>query len=280
MPTPNATTAGAYFDINSKPESGIVQKLVIYIDGKSVYTGSVGQTGVTLEDGGVYNGTHHLVVKIWDGGGNVLQAAEYFTVVDGNYRFCAMPTIPGINMCVPSSGAYYPLFGIPAYATVLGYSSVSSLTFYLDGKAQLTTASNPVGTALSATTAGAHTVGVVAKDSSGHTFQASKTVHAYYSYSCSPKGGTCLPGILLQNPYGAEYVTTPFLINATVENNPKPITKMEAFIGGTLVASSTGPSIYQHVSGPNGTWILRVDAWDTAGHLYRTLENININVAH
>ena len=278
-PTTNATISGAYMEINSTPKSGSIHKLIVYIDSKVHYQGDAYQTGVNLSDGSVFNGTHLLVAKAWDTGGNVLQASRTFTVINAGAGPCAMPASPGINLCDPSAGSYQPNLGIPISVAAKGYSTVSSLDFYVDNKLFLSTSDNPVGTGATST-AGSHMIKVVARDSTGHTFTASRLVHAYYEFTCDPKGSTCTPGVIIQSPYGEQYVSGSFLVDASVQNNPSPITSMKAYVGNTLVASSTGPTLYQTVSASNGSHVLRVDAIDTKGHLYRSMVNVNVNVAH
>jgi hypothetical protein len=76
-------------------------------------------------------------------------------------------------------------------------------------------------------------------------------------------------------------VDSSFPVQATIENNPLPITKMVLYIDSTQVADSNGPTMSQTISNtPSGTHILTFQAWDTAGHLYRVQQNININVPH
>ena len=99
-------------------------------------------------------------------------------------------------------------------------------------------------------------------------------------FTCDPKGSTCTPGVVIQAPYDEQYVSGSFLIDASVQNNPNPITSMKAYVGNTLVASSSGPTIYQHVNAANGTHVLRIDASDAKGRLYRSMINVNVNVTH
>jgi len=278
-PTANATISGGYMEINSTPKSGSIHRFIVYIDGKNHYQGGAYQTGVNLGDGSIYNGTHSLTVRAWDTGGNVLEAHRTFTVINAGAGPCRKPSTPGINLCDPPANSYQPNLGIPVSVAARGYSTISSLNFYVDSKLFLSTSDNPVGTGAT-TTAGPHTIKVVAKDSTGHTFSVSHLVHAYYEFTCDPKGSTCTPGVVIQGPYDEQYVSGSFLVDAAVQNNTSPITSMKAYVGNTLVASSSGPTLYQHVSASNGTHVLRVDAIDTKGRLYRSMLNVNVNVAH
>src|SRR5437588_9570583 len=161
-PTPNATISGAYMEINSAPRSGSIHRLFVYIDNKIHYQGDIYQTGVNLSDGSVFNGTHRLVVKAWDTGGNVLQASRTFTVINAGAGPCAMPASPGINLCDPPAASYQPNRGIPISVAAKGYSTILSLNFYVDNKLYLSISDNPVGTS-AASTAGPHTIKVIAR---------------------------------------------------------------------------------------------------------------------
>jgi hypothetical protein len=43
-----------------------------------------------------------------------------------------------------------------------------------------------------------------------------------------------------------------------------------------LAASSSGPTFDQPITAAKGTHIVVVQAWDTAGKLYRLTENVNV----
>src|SRR3954451_3758868 len=84
-PTANATTSGNYMEINSTPKSGSIHKFIVYVDNKIHYAGDPYQTGVNLEDGSIYNGTHLLVVRAWDTAGNVFDSRRTFTVINAGF---------------------------------------------------------------------------------------------------------------------------------------------------------------------------------------------------
>jgi hypothetical protein len=71
-------------------------------------------------------------------------------------------------------------------------------------------------------------------------------------------------------------VGSPFRISFNVENNPAPITAMKAYLNGRVVAISSGPALDQEVTANPGTQILTIQAWDTAGKLYRSVQNVNV----
>jgi hypothetical protein len=43
-----------------------------------------------------------------------------------------------------------------------------------------------------------------------------------------------------------------------------------------LAGSSSGPTFDQPITAAKGTHIMVVQAWDTAGRLYRLTENVNV----
>jgi hypothetical protein len=126
----------------------------------------------------------------------------------------------------------------------------------------------------------ANTLKVVATDSTGHTYSASKTLKASYTYGVfTCVKNTCIPGITILAPAQDSYVGNTFNVNAQIQDNPKPITTMKAYLDNNLVATSSGATLQHEVSGaPNGTHILTIQGWDTDGIEYRLQENININV--
>ena len=284
-PTPNSYVAFVpAIEVNSAPKDGAIQRFIIYDNGKQIFVGNPYQTGIALYDGAVKNGLHYVVVNAWDSGGNLLQASVTFNVIGSGYSlFCAKPKAPGINFCVPPPNTVQTL-NIPISATATGYSNIASISVYLDSKFQFNVPGyDYLSTSVQATSPGKHNVTMVAYDLSGHSFAASKTVlTAYDYYSCPPKGnGPCSPGFEVQSPLSESYVGNSFAIQASITNNPRPITTMQAYIGGTLVANSNGPTMYQTVkNAPSGTRVLTLQAWDTGGYLYRIQENINVNVPH
>jgi hypothetical protein len=127
-----------------------------------------------------------------------------------------------------------------------------------------------------ATTAGSHTLNVVAWDAAGHSYKSSVNFKAFYDGGCEPRGDVCTPAIYPNTPQDGQDVQSPFRISASVQNNPAPINTMRVYLNGTVVATSSGPTLDQQVSAPKGTRIMVIQAWDTAGKLYRSTANVNV----
>lgn len=269
-------------EVNSTPGLGSIQKFIIYVDDRDVYEGQTGQTGINLYDASIRNGSHHLVVNAWDSDGQLFQAGEMFTIIgDGYPLFCSVPSAPGINFCVPLDAGFQPT-SIPVSATATGATTITALEIYVDSESQAISSGQDYISTSVATSPGQHNLTVVAWDSSGEVYTASKTVTAYYgAYGCAPKGNQCSPGIEAQAPLGEDYVDNSFLVEASVRDNPDPVAAMKVYLDNTPVAASDGPMIDQQVTdAPDGAHILTIQAWDTSGNLYKVAYNININVLH
>lgn len=284
-PTPNSTVVYLpAIQVNSTPKSGSIYKFIIYDNGKQTFEGEPYQSGVTLYDGALRNGFHNIVVNAWDTAGNLLQSKVSFTIVGYGYSlFCDAPAGPGINFCVPPANSLQQS-GVPVSATAKGYSAITAIQVYVDGKLQTEQRGyNYLSTGVFPSAPGAHRITMVAYDSTGHRFAASKMVTTSYdSYNCPPKGnGPCSPGFVVNSPSSDEFVDGTFNLNAEVLNNPRPISAMKVYLDGTLIAQSGGPTVYQSVTtAARGTHVLTFQAWDTAGNLYRVQQNVNVGVAH
>jgi hypothetical protein len=61
-----------------------------------------------------------------------------------------------------------------------------------------------------------------------------------------------------------------------VQFNTATITAMKVYVDGALAGTSSGPTFDQPITAARGTHIVVVQAWDTAGKLYRLTENVNV----
>jgi len=176
------------------------------------------------------------------------------------------------------------IFGLnfPLGASARGVSRIKDLSFYLDAVLLSSEANNPgVEILISVPKQGvSHVARVVATDSGGHQFTASKKVEAQYTYGqydCYP---VCVPGITIVAPQSEDYVTDTFLLKMEIQDNPNPITSMTAYLDNNKIATSNGPTLQREISGaPQGTHILTVTGVDTQGLVYRIQENINIAIS-
>jgi len=278
-------------DFNSTPAFGAqISRYIVYDNGSKIFEGPLGQTGTTFMDPSMQNGLHRITIHAWDTLGHLYEAKVAFTVF-GSVRFsaCPVPSSLGINFCEPVDntvlGTKYQVS-----ATARGNSRITAIRLYIDGKEQFT---NPfinyfVFTA-SVGTQGDHTIAAVAWDTGGHVFTKTRKLHSAYTYGLvecpepfpDEPAQPCSPGFDQLEPVGNDYVTTPFTMQVQVKNNPRTVTAIKAYIDGILVATSDGPTMMATVqNAPTGTHIVTLQAWDTAGILYRFQYSLNINMTH
>jgi hypothetical protein len=264
------------------PASGsIIEKAIIYDNRRVMLKTGRGQDPGDISDADVTNGLHHLVVDAWDTAGNFYKAEETFHVVGQGYPFCTVPSKPGMNFCIPPAKA---LLGVQFTlgAAARGLSRITSLCFYLDGVLQQDCTGGP-GAAIPVTVPQQgvpHTAKVVATDSGGHQFSASKRVEAQYTYGQYACFQSCVPGINIVAPQPEDYVSDSFTLNMQILDNPNPITSMKAYLDKNVIATSNGPTLDQQITGaPKGTHILTVTGVDTQGIVYWIQQNINIDIS-
>lgn len=264
-----------HIEATATPISGSIDDLKVFIDGKLAFENA--GPSVSLFEGGVSNGTHHLVIQAMDSFGRSYQTGEYFNVT-GNVPNCPVSTV-GVRICYPAAGQVVSqnldmsigFKGNAPITRVRAYAGSTLVADFLVSPGQTQIIGGSAGT-----TAGSHTLNVVAWDTTGHTYTSSVNFKAFYEGTCPPKGGACTPGIYPNTPQDGDDVKSPFRISASVEQNTTPITVMKAYLGGTVIAQSFGPTLDQTVSAPKGTRIMVIQAWDTSGKLYRYTANVNV----
>jgi hypothetical protein len=257
------------------PTSGSISDLKVLIDGKLALEN--GGPSVSLFEGGVSNGTHHLVIQATDNFGRTYQSSSTFMVI-GNLPNCPMTTV-GVRICSPLAGEAISqnmamsigFKGSAPIHRVRAYVGSTLVADFLIEKGQTQIIGSGAGTS-----AGSHTLTVVAWDATGKSYKSSVPFKAFFDGGCPPKGDVCTPGIFPNTPQDGQDVQSPFRISASVENNTAAITTMRAYLNGAVVATSFGPTIDQKVSAAKGTHILVIQAWDTAGKLYRSTANVNV----
>src|SRR5476651_1736699 len=102
QPSANSTIYQVpHIEAVANPTSGSISTMKVYIDNKLIFQNGGGS--LDLFEGGVSNGTHHLVINAWDDFGRLYQASENFSVT-GNLPFSCPPTAEGVRICAPTQG--------------------------------------------------------------------------------------------------------------------------------------------------------------------------------
>jgi hypothetical protein len=276
QPSANSTVYQVpHIEATANPASGSITAMKVYIDNKPAF--QTPGPEISLFEGGVSNGTHHLVINAWDSFGRLYHAEELFAVT-GNLPACP-PSAVGVRICAPASGGTVSqnlglslgFKGNAPIKRVIAYVGSTPIFDFVPSPGQTQVIGEGSGT-----TAGSHTLNVVAWDTNNVTYKSSISFTAYYEGGCPPKGATCNPGIYPQTPNDGDDVQSPFRVSASVQNNPAPITAMKVYIDGLVAGGSSGPTFDQPVTAPRGTHIMVIQAWDTAGKLYRLTENVNV----
>lgn len=266
-----------HIEANTNPTSGAIVDLKVWIDGKLMDERNGPQTN--LFPGGIQNGRHFLQVQAHDGQGRFYGATEFFTVT-GIPTFPCPPSGVGVRICWPVAGQ----FTSQDFQTSVGFKGTSRIKFlryYLDGKDFFDfappTGQNQIFSGGNPTTAGVHTLTVVAWDTANHVYKNAVTFGTYYDGSCPPKGTQgCNPGIFMNTPQDGDDVQSPFRVSGSVEFNNAPITNVKAFLDGKQVGESFGPTFDQPISASKGTHILVLEATDTQNKLYKIAGNVNV----
>jgi hypothetical protein len=277
QPSANSTVYQVpHIEATANPTSGSISTMKVYIDNKLVFQNGGGS--LSLFEGGVANGTHHLVINAWDDFGRLYQASENFGVT-GNLPFSCPVTGVGVRICAPTTGSVVS-DNLGFTAGFKGNAAIKSVRALLDGADIFDFAPASGQTSVVAggihAPAGTHTFTVLATDANNTVYQSSVSIKTYFEGDCPPKGTTCNPGIYPGTPNDGDDVQSPFRVSASVQFNTKPITAMKLYLDGVLAGGSSGPTFDQPITAAKGTHIVAVQAWDTAGKLYRLTENVNV----
>lgn len=277
QPSSNSTVYQVpHIEAMANPSSGSITTMKVYIDNKLVFQN--GGPEISLFEGGVANGTHHLVINAWDDFGRLYQAQENFSV-SGNLPFSCPPTAVGVRICGPTQGEVVSQ-NLGFAAGFKGNARITFIRAYVDSTDVFDFAPAPgqdhVIAGAIQTSAGTHTLTVVAWDANNTVYKSSVGIKTYYEADCPPRGTTCTPGIYQTTPNDGDDVHSPFRVSASVQNNTASITAMKVYLNGVQVGASSGPGFDQPITASSGTHMLVIQAWDTAGKLYRLTENVNV----
>jgi hypothetical protein len=103
--------------------------------------------------------------------------------------------------------------------------------------------------------------------------ESDNTLHIFMNNSCPlPRSA----GIAVCSPASGTTVGSPVRISATANGLTRPITAMKAYIGGKQVASSGNNMLNASIPEAAGKHTLTINAWDSAGKLYQTIEAFTI----
>jgi hypothetical protein len=278
QPSSNSTVFQVpHIEAVANPPSGSITSMKVFIDNKLVFQN--GGPDISLFEGGVANGKHTLLITAADSFGRGYQAQSTFSVT-GNLPFSCPVSGVGVRICSPAPGQTISQ-NLAFTAGFKGNATISHVRAYV-GNTPMADFTPPFSSpnlliaSAGQTTAGVHTLTITAWDIKGAVYKSSASFKAFFEGGCAPKGNTCNPGVYPDVPNDGDDVHSPFRVSASVQFNTKSITGMKVYVDGVVAGTSSGPVFDQEITAPKGTHIVVIQAWDTAGRLYRLTENVNV----
>lgn len=239
--TVTATTAGSY-----DPDGSVVSTSINWGDGSSTASASGTHTYSTP-------GTYTVVASVTDSLGATSTASSSITVAANQPPVVKLAVTPAsgttpVTVTASTSGSYDPDGTVAA--TVLNWG---------DG----TTTSAASGSHVYST-AGTYTVTATLTDNLGAKSQASATISAAAPVS------TTTTGVKVSNPLPGATVTSPAYVTATATTvSTAHITAMKVYVDGVARYSTSYSNFKTFVSMTSGSHKLTVQAWDSAGNIYK-----------
>ena len=261
----------------ANPTSGSITGMKVFIDNKQVFQSSGPE--ISLFEGGIANGKHELRVTAADNFGRNYEAQSSFSVT-GNLSLSCPVSGVGVRICSPGDGQVISQ-NLGFTAGFKGNATISHVRAYVGSTAVADFAPpfsspNLLIAEAGRTTPGVHTLTITAWDTKGTVYKSSVDFKAFFESGCPPKGGPCNPGVYPDVPNDGDDVHSPFRLSASVQFNSKSITGMRVYVDGVVAGTSSGPVFDQEITAAKGTHIVVIQAWDTAGRLYRLTENVNV----
>ena len=260
----------------AKGNNSPIVAMTLYGDNQKIYNVDNADNFVFQDYSYWLKGSHHLVLNAWDSAGNLFQASTTFSIeisINTTYATCSTPAT-GVNLCEPVSNTWYPESFAPFYAT--GNASIAAMKGYVNGQVRVTNENGnsfQIGIGANPTLSG-YTFLANGWDDKGNVSSAKVSgIHLYYDGACIKN---CDPGITIQEPAAVTDQTSPFSLNASVQQPQATITEMKAYVDNSVVATSGGPTILSNVTATPGTHLLTVQAWDASGNLYKSEVTVNV----
>jgi PKD repeat protein len=219
----------------------------VYVDGSSAYSVAANTLDTSLNIGG---GTHSIVVQAWDNTGIVYKTPFSINVVVNKAPVVALsvnPTVTttGTPVNVSMAGTTDPDGTVATYTVDFGDGTVAY-----------------AGTASHAyARAGTYIIKAAATDNAGAASTLTQTV--------TITDPVTTYGVLVKSPTQGAKVGSPvrFIASATSKN---PITAMRIYVDGASAYTTSAAKIDTYVKMSLGTHNVIVQAWDSAGAVYKS----------
>ncbi len=254
-----------------------ISAMMIYVDSKAVYTtyAATLNTNVTMS-----TGSHNVVVQAWDTTGAVYKTA--INIMVGSAPPPPPPPPPpsqgSVTISSPSNGASVssPATFVASAAPASSAHPITAMAVYVDNNLMYTV--NAAGVNKSLTLAsGAHYVVIQAWDTAGAVYKSAINITVASAPPPPPPPSTT--GVTISSPSNGTTVGSPatFVASAAPASSAHPITAMAIYVDNNLVFKNSAASLSTPVSMSGGSHYVVVQAWDSAGVVYKTPINITVN---
>jgi Carboxypeptidase regulatory-like domain/Calcineurin-like phosphoesterase len=181
-------------------------------------------------------------------------------------------SVVGVTVCSPAAGASV---ASPVHFTAAAKSTlpITTMRIYIDNVSVYLTSAASLDVSI-AVSSGIHNVVVQAWDSSGAVFKASPitlTVTQGSPGACS----AAVVGVTVCSPAPGATVTSPVHVTAAAKSAAGPITVMRIYVDNVSVYAISAAAIDTGLVISTGTHFMVVQAWDSAGAVFKTPLTIN-----
>lgn len=271
MCSPSGSTVNAPVEVKAAGYSPYgVSALWVYADNVAVYKTTSSSLDTTLTLG---SGSHTVATQMWDSKGNLYKASDSF-MVPVNTPPCNSTVVPSVTICTPQSGW---VTGSPV--SVLAYANdpvtISAMWVYLDGAVVYKSSGSPaVSASIPVATSGQHTIHVQAWDIKGTTSQGSTTfwVNQLSGSSCA---STVDPSVTLCFPQNNGSYLSPVEVQVT-SHDSAGISAIWIYVDNVVQYKTTASFLDTKIALPAGQHVVRFQAWDRLGRLFKGSANITV----
>jgi hypothetical protein len=246
-PLPNARVASPVHIQAATNNSSAVNAVQVYVDDVLNYQ-VAGSTINTMRP--VSAGKHHVVVQSWDANGGIHKSGVYVTV---------QPEAVVVSSPLPHATVTSP---VAVVATAGGRNPVQTMQIYVDDALAYQINAGALNTTVPMSD-GSHHVVVQAWDSSGGITKTGVNIRV------------SAPTISIAKPAMNAQLYSPLQIVANTQD-ANPIYAVQVYVDDTLQYEFSGTGLEFPMAIPPGTHSLVVQAWDSAGGIYKQRETITV----
>jgi hypothetical protein len=247
------------------PSGRTISALRIYVDNNSMYTVNANSLNTSLA---LASGTHNVIIQAWDNTGAVYKAPLTITV-----SAPAPPPSPtaGVTVSSPADGATVSSpANFVANATAPVGRIISALRLYVDDNSMYTVNASSLNTSL-ALASGTHNVIIQAWDNTGAVYKAPLTI------TVSAPAPPPTAGVSVSSPVPNSSDNSPVHVVATAAAPlGRAITAMRIYLDYTGVYTVNAASMDTYVTMASGSHNLIVQAWDSAGTVYKQSMGVQV----